>query len=132
MGDDVEKTDENFRASVIREIKEEVGDVSEIEITDFIGAFLETKWDTRTNKEMIWVFLVYQGDYIRGELQILEPEKCLGYEFYDYPAIPQTEVSAGCAFLNDYYYHMFLLQNSSTVDMLLTEEIEKESKYISS
>lgn len=29
-------------------------------------------------------------------------------------------------------YHMFLLQNSSPVDMLLTEEIEKESKYISS
>jgi hypothetical protein len=73
--------DPDFRAALRREIEEEVGSDAKIDIVDFI----EVKWDVvRQEKdgkidEKNWIIVSYLCKLIRGELQIMEPEKCVGF-----------------------------------------------------
>lgn len=105
IGGGVEETDKTFRDAINREITEEVGTEAKIYIDEFVGGFLETKMDTRKNQVVNWLFLVYKGYYLGGNLQIAEKEKCLGYEFYTYDTLPKKELSASCISLNEYYHH---------------------------
>ena len=60
IGGAVEDTDINLIEALYREIKEEVGELANIEIKDFVGAVFEPKFDIRTNKTVNWLFCIYK------------------------------------------------------------------------
>ena len=93
IGGAYEEDDLTFRAAMNREIREEVGENAKINIDFFVGAFLINKFDSRTNTYVNWLFLLYKCTYLGGELQIAEPGKCLGYEFYSYKDLPLKEIA---------------------------------------
>ena len=100
IGGALEDTDINLIEGLYREIREEVGDLAQIEIKDFVGAVLEPKYDIRTNSTVNWLFCIYNGLYLGGELLINEPGKCLGYEFYKYDELPTDELSYTSIYFN--------------------------------
>ena len=100
IGGAVEDTDINLIEALYREIKEEVGELANIEIKDFVGAVFEPKFDIRTNKTVNWLFCIYNGLYIDGELLINDPGKCLGYEFYNKNNLPKDEMSYTSVYFN--------------------------------
>lgn len=92
VGGRLEPTDKNFKSAIIRELKEEIGEDAKIEISDSIGIY------HRYNNN--WIFIVYFGKYIDGELKIMEPEKCNGYKFFAYEeALMCNLVTDSCKFL---------------------------------
>ena len=93
IGGAVESTDISFKAAMHREIVEEVGNDIDYSIDELVGASLITKYDSRTDKDVNWFFLLYKCTYIDGELKINEPGKCLGYEFYLQEEFPRNEVA---------------------------------------
>lgn len=93
IGGAVEDTDLTFRDAMNREIVEEVGDSINYTIDELVGASLVTKYDSRTERDVNWFFLLYKCTYIDGELKINEPGKCLGYEFYKQDELPVGEVA---------------------------------------
>lgn len=93
IGGAVESTDLTFRDAMKREIVEEAGDSINFSIDELVGASLITKYDSRTNKDVNWFFLLYKCTYIDGELKINEPGKSLGYEFYEPDDLPVEEVA---------------------------------------
>lgn len=76
IGGKLEEYDINFKQAIIRELKEEIGEDANIEISNSIGIY------HRYNNNANWVFIIYIGKYISGELKIMEPDKCLGYKFF--------------------------------------------------
>lgn len=80
IGGSVNKTDADLRSSLVRELKEEAGSNCEINITNFIGAQLDGKVDKTTGKFVNWIVLAYEGHIVSGELENLEPERCVGFE----------------------------------------------------
>jgi len=120
IGGGVEETDQNFRFSVMREIQEEVGNKAQFELGNFVGAFYNKKFDYRANLDIHWLFLVYEGTYLGGELEISEPGKCLGYEFYASDKLPFNEMSEDCLFL-----HHFCNDDSN----ILKEKNNNELKF---
>lgn len=76
IGGRVETKDNTFKDTIIRELKEEVGENANIEISKQVAIY--TVYKNNTN----WIFIIYLGKYIGGELKIMEPEKCLGYKFF--------------------------------------------------
>ncbi len=95
IGGRVKETDENFRTALQREIIEEVGEEADIEIEEFIIATYAKTFDVRYSKEQNWIYLVYKGSLKRGELQIAEPSKNLGYERYQIGKVPENQLSKG-------------------------------------
>ena len=93
IGGAVEDTDLNYREAMKREIIEEAGDDINFSIDELVGASLITKYDSRTDSDVNWFFLLYKCTYIGGELKINEPGKCLGYEFYKQDELPVEEVA---------------------------------------
>jgi 8-oxo-dGTP pyrophosphatase MutT (NUDIX family) len=93
IGGAVEDTDLTFRDAMNREILEEVGSDINYTIDELVGASLITKYDSRSNSEVNWFFLLYKCTYIDGELKINEPGKSLGYEFYHQDELPINEVA---------------------------------------
>ena len=104
IGGAVEETDTNFISAIKREIKEEVGDEIQYSIDYFVGAFLENKYDSRSNSNVNWLFLVYKGTYLGGELKNAEEKKSLSYEFYKYEELPIEQLSTSTKFFTDYYH----------------------------
>lgn len=44
--------------------------------------------------------MVFYGKYISGKIKIMEPDKCMGYKFFDYEEIINSNcVSESCKFL---------------------------------
>lgn len=78
VGGKYEIKDETFKNTIIRELKEEIGEDAIINISSSIGIMHIYKRNTN------WIFIIYCGKYIKGELKIMEPEKCIGYNFFDY------------------------------------------------
>lgn len=76
IGGRVETKDNTFKDTIIRELKEEVGENANIEISKQVAIY--TIYKNNTN----WIFIIYSGKYIGGELKIMEPDKCLGYKFF--------------------------------------------------
>jgi len=87
----LEEFDLDFKEAIIREIKEEIGTSANIEINKSLGIFHNDKNDTN------WLFIIFYGKYIDGEIKIMEPDKCMGYKFFDYDEIFESDlVSKGC------------------------------------
>ena len=104
IGGAVESYDKTFRDAMNREIMEEAGDSFNYTIDDLFGACLINKYDSRTDKNVNWLFLLYKCTYIDGELSIKEPGKCLGYEFYKRDELPVDEIAKTTMdFWNLYY-----------------------------
>lgn len=104
IGGAFEENDNTFREAMNREILEEVGNEINYSIDQLVGACLVKKYDSRTNQDVNWLFLLYKCTYIGGILKINEPGKCLGYEFYKYDELPKDEVaSTTLSFWNFYY-----------------------------
>ena len=94
VGGKFDDTDKSYKSAVIRELQEEVGDEAVIDIGDSVGIYHCFKNDIN------WVFIVYLGRYLSGEIKVMEPEKCLGYEFFKYEdAIKSDIVTDGSKFL---------------------------------
>ena len=93
IGGAVESTDITFRDAMTREIIEEAGVDVNFTIDELVGASLITKYDSRTDSDVNWFFLLYKCTYIDGELRINEPGKSLGYEFYNQDELPVDEVA---------------------------------------
>ena len=95
IGGRVKEDDLDFRTALKREIVEEVGENAKINIEEFITATFATTFDNRYNREQSWVYIVYQGVLESGELEIAEPDKCIGYERYKMGEVDETELSRG-------------------------------------
>lgn len=80
IGGSVNKNDLNLRDSLARELAEESGTNCEIKVTKFIGAQLDGKVDKTTGEFVNWIVLAYEGRILNGELENLEPERCVGFE----------------------------------------------------
>ena len=93
IGGAVEIYDKTFREAMNREIREEVGEDINYIIDGLLGACLITKYDSRNDRDINRLFLLYKCTYIDGELHIKEPGKCLGYEFYKQDELPNDEVA---------------------------------------
>ncbi len=103
IGGAVEESDKDFREALKREIIEEVGNEVNIQIENFVCCFLCCKYDSRSKKEVNWLFWVYKCRYIDGNLLFNEPGKCLGYEFYKYNELPRNEMLDTTKEFWDYY-----------------------------
>lgn len=94
VGGSVENSDENFKSAIIREMKEEMGNDARIELSDSTDIYHICKNNTN------WLFVIFKGKYIDGDINIMEPEKCMGYKFFSYEeAINSNLVSERCKFL---------------------------------
>ena len=72
--------------TIIRELKEEVGEEALIDVNSSVGIMHIRKRNTN------WIFIIYCGKYIKGQLKIMEPEKCIGYNFLDYNELMSSEL----------------------------------------
>ena len=104
IGGAVEERDFSFRDALHREIIEEVGEGIGYSIDKYVGACLVYKYDSRTDRNVNWLFLLYKCTYVDGELKINEPGKCLGYEFYKMDELPIDEVAKTTLDFWRYYY----------------------------
>lgn len=95
IGGRVKENDIDFRTALNREIVEEVGTEANIEIGEFITATYATTFDDRYHKEQPWIYLAYKGISKSGQLKIVEPDKCLGYERYKIGEVDEKELSNG-------------------------------------
>ncbi len=107
IGGAYEEDDLTFRAAMNREIREEVGENAKINIDFFVGTFLINKFDSRTNKNVNWLFLLYKCTYKGGTLCIAEPGKCVGYEFYKYEELPTEETAHTTLSFWDFYHQQY-------------------------
>lgn len=67
----------------IRETKEETG----INIINIKKAYFTNDIFTKENKHYVTLFIV--SDYDSGEIQIMEPEKCDGWDWFDWDNLPK-------------------------------------------
>lgn len=94
VGGSLENSDVDFKSAIIREMKEEMGNEVEIQLLDSTDIYHICKNNTN------WLFVIFKGKYVGGRVNIMEPEKCLGYKFFTYEeAINSDLVSEGCKFL---------------------------------
>ena len=103
IGGAVEDTDITFRDAMKREILEETGEDINFTIDELVGASLVSKYDSRSDSNVNWFFLLYKCTYIDGELKINEPGKSLGYEFYKQDELPVDEVALTTMKFWEYY-----------------------------
>ncbi len=100
-------SDETFRKALEREIREEIGNDASIKIEEFIGGGLEQKYDSRTGRNVNWLFFNYKCIYEDGEIKINEPGKSLGYECFNLDKLPEDEMLDTTKFFLDYYKNRF-------------------------
>ncbi len=94
VGGSVENSDIDFKSAIIREMQEEMGNDANIKLSDSTGIYHCFK------NNINWIFVIFEGEYIEGNINIMEPEKCMGYKFFTYDeAINSNLVSESCKFL---------------------------------
>jgi 8-oxo-dGTP pyrophosphatase MutT (NUDIX family) len=94
IGGKFESSDKDFRFSIIRELKEEAGDKTNIDISYPKGIYHCFK------NNINWLFIIFLGDYIDGDIKIMEPDKCIGYKFFKYADLIKSDlVTPSCKFL---------------------------------
>lgn len=94
VGGSLDNTDKDFKSAIIREMKEEMGYEANVEISNSIGLYHVQKNDTN------WLFIIFYGKYIDGEIKIMEPDKCLGYKFFTYEEAQDSDiVTESCKYL---------------------------------
>ena len=66
-----------------------------LEFSDSIGIYHVFK------NNINWVFIIYFVKYIRGDIRIMEPLKCMDYRFFAYDELVNSSlVTEGCKFLS--------------------------------
>lgn len=94
VGGSLDDTDKDFKSAIIREMKEEMGNEANVEISNLIGLYHVQKNDTN------WLFIIFYGKYIDGKIKIMEPDKCLGYKFFTYEEAQDSNiVTESCKYL---------------------------------
>ncbi len=94
VGGSVENSDIDFKFAITRELKEEIGNDAIIEQLDYSGIYHCYKHNIN------WIFIIFKGKYVNGKINIMEPEKCMGYKFFSYvEAMNSNLVSESCKFL---------------------------------
>lgn len=95
IGGKVDSDDLTFKDAIIREIREEVGDNIKLEFNNnSMGIYHCFK------NNINWIFIIYFIKYISGEFKIMEPDKCIGYNFFNYnDAINSDLVTESCKYL---------------------------------
>lgn len=94
VGGRVEEYDFDYQAAIIREMEEEMGAEAHIRLDDSIGIYHCEKGNIN------WIFVVFYVKYIGGNIKIMEPDKCLGYKFFDYEEVLESNlVSESCKYL---------------------------------
>lgn len=95
IGGKVDSGDVSFKSAIIREIKEEAGEDVHLEFSNSIGIYHCFKNDIH------WIFVIYFAKYISGNIKIMEPDKCMGYQFFSYnEVITSNLVTESCKFLS--------------------------------
>ena len=83
LGGSINDSDpDDFRQSMMRELKEEAG-VTDTSIDSFVGCIVDSKYDKNAMKNIDWVILSYVGHTGEQELRNMEPERCIGFEHLD-------------------------------------------------
>ncbi len=95
IGGKVEPHDFTFYDAIIREIKEEAGDDIKLDFnSNSIGIYHCFK------NNINWIFVIYFVKYISGDFKIMEPDKCVDYNFFSYEdAINSELVTESCKYL---------------------------------
>lgn len=95
IGGKVDSSDFSFKDAIIREIKEEAGDDIKLEFNvNSIGICHFFK------NNVNWIFVIYAAKYINGNIKIMEPDKCLGYKFFTYKEVLNSDlVTESCKYL---------------------------------
>lgn len=95
IGGKVDSDDLTFKDAIIREIKEEAGDDIKLDFNNHsIGIYHCFK------NNINWIFVIYYVKYISGDFKVMEPDKCVGYNFFTYEdAINSELVTESCKFL---------------------------------
>lgn len=101
LGGSVNDKDLNFRDSMKRELKEEAG-VDDVNITNFVGAIIDSKYDRNSNKMIDWIILCYKGIVGNQELVNMEPERCIGFERINPDKVDYSDMGdTAASFLDD-------------------------------
>ena len=94
VGGKLEDNDLDFKSAYIREMKEEMGPEAVFELSNPVGIYHCEK------NGVNWIFVIFSAKYIKGNFLVMEDKKCLGYKFFDYEEITNSnEVSEGSKFL---------------------------------
>ena len=94
VGGKLEEFDADFQSAIIREMEEEMGTEAIIEFEDPIGIYHVEK------NGINWVFIIFYAKYAGGKIKIMEPDKCIGYKFFDYEEVLESNlVSESCKYL---------------------------------
>lgn len=94
VGGSLENDDKDFKSAIIREMKEEMGCDANVEISDAIGIYHVCK------KDINWIFIIFYGKYIDGQIKIMEPDKCMEYKFFAYEELLNSDlVTESCKYL---------------------------------
>lgn len=93
IGGSVNGRDANFRDALERELREEAGTNCSIRIDEFIGAQLDSKFDKQVGSFVDWVILAYKGKVTSGELENMEPDRCVGFEKDDMSNFSKDDLS---------------------------------------
>lgn len=92
IGGSVNKTDADFRTAMARELKEEAGN-AEFEVGKFLGAVLNPAVDKQTGKLINWIIMGYEGVLVSGEVENMEPDRCIGFEKAPLDGFKADEIS---------------------------------------
>ncbi len=92
IGGSVNKTDEDFRSAMARELKEEAGN-AEFEIGEFLGAVVNPAVDKQTGKLINWIIMGYRGKLVSGDVENMEPDRCIGFEKAPIDGFKEEEIS---------------------------------------
>ncbi len=93
IGGSVNNNDEDFRAALMRELREEAGKKAVINIDGFVGALIDGKVDRYSGEYLDWIILAYYGILESGELINSEPERCIGFEKAPLDGFPLEDLS---------------------------------------
>lgn len=93
LGGSVNNSDGDFRAALLRELKEEGGSNATYQITDFIGALKNTVVDSYSKESIDWILLAYKGYVVSGEVENNEPDRCSGIEKMPASEYNEEEIS---------------------------------------
>lgn len=92
---------DSFRAGLMREFAEELGEQITIRIERFIHARLQAFHDRVDGAEVDWLILSYRCRWIAGQPQIREPENCDALVIARPEALPSDRMAASLRFVRD-------------------------------
>ena len=101
LGGSINNNDTDFRDSMKRELIEEAG-VDDVEIRDFVGAIVDTKFDKNAGKVIDWIILAYVGKQGEQEFKNMEPKRCIGIEHLDINSIDYNDLGETAASFLEY------------------------------